>query len=59
MNLLRPDDNGLRKLGLPARRAGMVRSAPVQGLTLVHFSAQRERFLCDRGCTQGLFMGCM
>jgi len=21
-----------------------------QGLTLVHFSAQRKRFLCDRGC---------
>ena len=23
----------------------------VQGLTLVHFSAQRKRFLWDRGCT--------
>ena len=29
-----------------------------QGLTLVHFSAQRERFLWDRGCIQGLLMGC-
>jgi hypothetical protein len=24
-----------------------------QGLTLVHFSAQRKRFLRDRGCIQG------
>jgi len=23
-----------------------------QGLTLVHFSAQRQRFLWDRGCNQ-------
>jgi hypothetical protein len=28
-----------------------------QGLTLSHFSAQRKRFLRDRGCTQGLFEG--
>jgi hypothetical protein len=28
-----------------------------QGLTLVHFSAQRKRFLWDRGCTYGLFRG--
>ena len=28
-----------------------------QGLTLVHFSAQRKRFLWDRGCTYGLFEG--
>ena len=27
--------------------------AVVQGLTLVHFSAQRERFLSDRGCIWG------
>jgi hypothetical protein len=26
-----------------------------QGLTLVHFSAQRKRFQWDRGCIQGLF----
>jgi len=25
-----------------------------QGLTLVHFSAQLERFVWDRGCAQGL-----
>ena len=25
--------------------------APRQGLTLVHFSAQLERFVWDRGCT--------
>jgi len=30
-----------------------------QGLTLVHFSAQRERFLWDRGCLWGLFRGCL
>jgi len=29
-----------------------------QGLTLVHFSAQRKPFLWDRGCSQGLFRGC-
>jgi hypothetical protein len=28
-----------------------------QGLTLVHFSAQRKRFLWDVGCTQGLLRG--
>ena len=30
-----------------------------QGLTLLHFSAQRKRFLWDRGCISGLFMGCL
>jgi len=30
-----------------------------QGLTLVHFSAQLTRFLCDRGCVKGLFRGCL
>jgi len=29
-----------------------------QGPTLVHFSAQRERFLCYRGCFAGEFRGC-
>jgi len=29
-----------------------------QGLTLVHFSAQRKRFLWDRGYILGLFWGC-
>jgi len=29
-----------------------------QGLTLVHFSAQRKRFLRDRGCMWGLLRGC-
>jgi len=28
-----------------------------QGLTLVYFSAQRKRFLWDRGCVQVLFRG--
>jgi hypothetical protein len=30
-----------------------------QGLTLVHFSAQRKRIRWDRGCVQGLFRGCL
>jgi hypothetical protein len=29
-----------------------------QELTLVHSSAQLKRLLCDRGCIEGLFMGC-
>jgi hypothetical protein len=28
-----------------------------QGLTLIHSSAQRKRFLWDRGCVEGLFRG--
>jgi hypothetical protein len=28
-----------------------------QGLALVHFSAQLERFLWDRGCVEGLYRG--
>jgi len=35
------------------------RDARDQGLTLVHFSAQRKRFLRDRGCGSGLFEGCV
>jgi len=34
-------------------------AAQNQGLTLVHFSAQRKHFLWDRGCVQGLFRGCL
>jgi len=30
-----------------------------QGLTLAHFSAQRRRFVWDRGCIQGLCRGCL
>ena len=29
------------------------------GRTLVHFSAQRERFPWDGGCMQGLISGCL
>jgi hypothetical protein len=29
----------------------------VQGLILVHFSAQPERFLCDKGCSGGMYGG--
>ena len=32
-------------------------ASSVQGLTLVHFSAQRKRFLWDRGCMKGLLRG--
>jgi hypothetical protein len=31
----------------------------VQGLTIVHFSAQLKRYLWDRGYMLGLFMGCL
>jgi len=30
-----------------------------QGLTFVHFSAQRKRILLDRGYIEGLFRGCL
>jgi hypothetical protein len=30
-----------------------------QGLTLVHFSAQRQRFLWSKGCIEGIFRGCV
>ena len=33
--------------------------ARAQGLTLVHFSAQRQRFLWIRGCIAGLFKWCV
>ena len=39
---------------------GQERAAGVgQELTLVHFSAQRKRFLWSRGCIQGLCRGCV
>ena len=31
----------------------------VQGLTIVHFSAQLKRFLWNRGCMKGLLRGCL
>ena len=40
----------------------LIRSSPAavdHGLTLVHFSAQRKRFLWDRGCIYGLPWGCL
>ena len=40
------------------RRRTACSEARQQGLTLVHFSAQRKRFLWDRGCIEGLFRGC-
>jgi hypothetical protein len=38
--------------------ADSLRAAAIQGLTLVHFSAQLKRWLWDRGCMQGMFRGC-
>jgi len=38
---------------------GSRRSTLEQGLTLVHSSAQLKRLQCDRGCSQGLFRGCL
>jgi hypothetical protein len=32
---------------------------PVQELTLVHYLAQRKRFLWDRGCMYGFFRVCL
>jgi hypothetical protein len=37
---------------------GEALTGPRRGFTLVHFSAQRKRFLRARGCVQGLFRGC-
>ena len=34
-------------------------SASAQGLTLVHFSAQRKRYVWDRVCMLGLLRGCL
>jgi hypothetical protein len=38
--------------------AGAIKRWWRQGITLVHFSAQRKRFLWDRGCIKGLLRGC-
>ena len=35
-----------------------VSAVSVQGLLLVDFLAQRERFMWDSGCIYGLFKGC-
>ena len=52
-----------RVLGRAYQRAGMCGEAweacLQQGLTLVHFSAQRKRYLWDKGCIEGLFRGCL
>jgi hypothetical protein len=47
--------------GVPAPRRGedaCAVGARRQGLILVHFSAQRKRFLWDRGCMDGSFRRC-
>jgi hypothetical protein len=41
------DERGLMDV---MEMAWVFRQAAKQGLTLVHFSAQLERFLWDRGC---------
>jgi hypothetical protein len=49
----------LASAALTASVAAAPASPPVnQGLTLVHFLAQRKRFLWNRGCLSGLIMGC-
>ena len=42
-----------------ARRRCRVCCGAGQGLTLVHFSAERKRVLWDRKCAEGLFRGCL
>ena len=37
----------------------LLAAAVQQGLTLVHFPAQRKRFLWDRGWNQGLLRNCL
>ena len=65
-----PADDELAWLGLDGgggwRKAAMFRGREelsvvgiLAGLTLVHFSAQLERFPWDRGCIQGLFRWCL
>ena len=45
-----PAGRSLRR-GTAARSSDWLTAAPGrQGLTLVHFTAQRKRFLCDMGC---------
>jgi len=40
-------------------RHGQRGDARRQGLTLVHFLAQRKQLVWDRGCIEGLFRGCL
>ena len=42
----------------PSRAAAASSAVLAQGLTLVHFSAQLQRFVWDRGCPQGLCSPC-
>ena len=44
--------------GKPLPSATM-RTTTIQGLTLVHFSAQCKRFLWDRGCIEWMFRRCL
>ena len=52
---------GLDRLGftVPPPCASRRSDTPKQGLTLVHVSAQRKRFLWDRGCIEGFIRGCL
>ena len=49
----------LAKNGDGSDSSAVLGSTVSQGLTLVQFSAQRKRFLSDRGCIWGLFRGCL
>jgi len=53
-----PDRSAARVAGPAGPPAGAGAWAVGQGLTLVHFSAQLERFVWDRGCAQGLCSPC-
>jgi len=44
-------------LDAPWNQSVSVPPASGQGLTLVHFKAQLEHYLWDRGCVQRLFRG--
>jgi hypothetical protein len=47
-----------RSVAAAASAAAFAAAAISQGLTLVHFSAQLERFVWDRGCAEGLCSPC-
>jgi len=43
----------------PPASACSASASSSQGLTLVHFSAQRKRFLWDRVCSEEPYRGCV
>jgi len=51
--------SNLRRHCPVATRHTLILPSCDHGLTLVHVSAQLKRLLWDRGCTEGLFKGCI